>query len=177
MRTSDSFKYTSIFLLTMACIVFSIKILLVNIQFSHLLPQKVFDVRMIYSYKTLKDNVVVRSFVPSTNNHQEIYNENNYAPNHLLRIVDDSVGRRVNWTSQTTNYTRQKLEYAFKYRGRTVQYNLNKDLTQPQAYPIYVQGYLEPTDMIQSEDLAIYRVVEDLEVSNLSLTEANYFIL
>lgn len=130
-----------------ACIV-SAKIWLLGYSLADVLPRREYTVTFRAELDGNGGEVRVRTFLPVSDDRQQIANEENLTPAFSFTSEMQGRNRVATWQDGGAGQN-QQLGYRFSVMSSAVRYELDEDLALPDAYPPSVSPYLKGEDAIQ----------------------------
>jgi hypothetical protein len=114
-------------------------------------------------------DVKVRTFLPLSDDHQQVSEEQNTSPG--MHFASDARGlhREATWSGNAVP-DGTRVRYAFAVLAQPVRFDLPPDLPVPDSYPASVAAYLRPEEDIQVDDPAIAETVRRIGADQGSLT-------
>ena len=146
-QRSLSFVMVVLCILPLALVVY--KCAALGYRLEDILPVSQYRVSVQMSLDGHDEQVRLRTFIPSSDDHQQISEEEQEAGGNL-RFTSEHTGenRVATWTgASVANQTR--LHYAFSVLSTAAAYGLSPELNVPDAYPRELEPYLRPSDAIQ----------------------------
>ncbi len=156
MKSYKIFTFSSLLLVA---VIIVLKFTKWNYTFNSILPVESYEVVFNYEFDGFGEDVKVESYIPKSNDHQNIDQEQHNSGILNLEIVEDASGRKAIWK---TNYLdhHEKLSYSFSFTGKAIQYQIDSSLVIEENYPSSIKNYLESTKNIQSNHPYIIEVYE-----------------
>lgn len=148
------------------------------LRIDRLLPSSVFHVNFKFAIDSsaTEEALFVKAFIPESNLHQHIY-QSAVGSEQLNFTTEkiDPIGKKGEWRG--TAQIRQNLSYSFSFQGHPVRFTLNDELILGQPLPADVLSFLQASEYIQSDHLAIQRLADQLKggTKQLSTIVNNYF--
>lgn len=154
-----SYKIFTFSTLLLVAVIIVLKFTKWNYTFNSILPVESYEVVFNYEFDGFGEDVKVESYIPKSNDHQNIDQEQHNSGVLNLEIVEDASGRKAIWK---TNYLdhHEKLSYSFSFTGKAIQYQIDSSLVIEENYPSSIKNYLESTKKIQSNHPYIIEVYE-----------------
>jgi transglutaminase-like putative cysteine protease len=104
------------------------------------------------------EDVRVRTFLPATDEHQEITEESNASPAFFYAALSEGLNRVASWSGGSVA-DGARIEHTFFVLAVPMRYELAPDLEVPAEYPASIAPYLQPEPAIQVDDPAIARAL------------------
>jgi transglutaminase-like putative cysteine protease len=133
------------------------KVFVVGYTFADLIPQTSYSVELAMNFTGNGEDVVVRTFLPATENSQKISDELVNAPGLEFRRETTPIFVRGQWGQYQAAGPYQIL-YSFNAQLREIRYDIPSDLRIPDKFNDGLEQYLQATDAIQLN----HPVIEDL---------------
>ncbi len=133
------------------------KVFVVGYTFADLIPQTSYSVELAMNFTGNGEDVVVRTFLPATENSQKISDELGNAPGLEFRRETTPMFVRGQW-SQYQAVGPYQILYSFDAQLREVRYDIPSNLRIPDKVNDGVEQYLQATDVIQLN----HPVIKDL---------------
>ncbi len=130
------------------------KVFVVGYTFADLIPQTSYSVELLMGFTGTGEDVVVRTFLPATEDSQRIADELASAPSLSFRREETASYIRGEWSRYGASGPYQ-ISYSFNAQLREVRYSIPSSLHVPDGYPEGLDRYLGATDAVQLEDPTI----------------------
>ena len=153
------------------------KIAFGGISFRSLFPQKIYKVQYDFAFSAPEDAAWVKTYLPLSNERQEITEERDLKKTCTLTHDTVSSGRMGKWeTPESAGYT--EISYEFAFRGKPVRFEIPANLPlETTPLPAQIRPFLEPGIHIQSADPRIVNLADSIAMGKSTLLEvitANY---
>ncbi|MEM9259978.1 MAG: 7TM domain-containing protein, partial [Bacteroidota bacterium] len=139
-----------------------------------LLPQPAYTVQYTFSLDSLNDReeVFVRTYVPQSNAHQEISDQQISGAGFTTEHHLSPAGQQLAWSNDKIADTSYHLTYSFAYQGQALSYQLSDLLPLQQEIPAEITPWLAPSENIQADDERIQAKSRELVVKPTSIGHA-----
>ena len=156
-----SHRFIALLLIGTAVLLAVLKMAFYDYSFERFLPKTSYRVTYLYSFEGFSDAVFVSTFLPVSDQRQNITDEVNRSPGMNFQIqptINGNVGR---WETAMSD-KKTSVSYSFKFIGQSRQYVVDSLLTVPAVYSRLFENYLEPTENIQANHPQIRQIYEDI---------------
>ncbi|WP_306641255.1 7TM domain-containing protein [Sanyastnella coralliicola] len=137
------------------------KVFVYGYSFNNILPTTSYEVSVTFDIEGFGDEIQVSTWLPISNERQEITNEIQETGVFGVTQLNDATGRRVTWTAQAVN-GKKLIRYSFEARGKAIQFDIDPDMAVPRDLPPSVYQYLNSTAAIQSNHPQILAKADEL---------------
>lgn len=162
MLSNKSFKVTARLLLFLPLLLMGWKISQGYLIGKNLIPEVLFQVEMNYAIEGAKgEELFVKSYLPKDNIHQKISrvsvatDELEFATRNI-----EGVGKKGEWRGVPTSA--QRISCEFQYKGRAMRYEISDGMPLESELPDDMDAYLMSEEFIQSDDLMIQKLANEL---------------
>lgn len=152
-------RFTIAFLVAVPSALVIYKLYWLDYSLSDVLPRTKYRVSYEMHLDGHDNNVRVRTYLPISDQHQIISEEENSAP--LLHFSSDTAGlnREATWSGSAVS-DQTIIRYGFSVLARAQRYEIDPNLAVPSTYPPSVSPYLRPEPDIQVDDPEIAATLE-----------------
>ena len=133
------------------------KVLVLDYTFVDIIPQTSYQVELSMHFAGTGDDVVVRTFLPASDERQTVSDETSSAPGLDFSRESTPLFVRGEWIRARASGPHQIL-YSFRAQIRPVTYSIPGAMRTPDTYPQGFEQYLKPTEVIQTEHPAIREI-------------------
>lgn len=144
----NQLKITAYSLIILSLGLVAAKFLLWDYTVSKILPKKKYGVELFISSEGFNEGMNISTFLPESDEHQEISNEISTSPNFTFNIEKNKNGRVASWSNNHVE-GKVKLNYAFDYIGKGIQCIIDSTITTELNYPPTFNEYLVGSKHIQ----------------------------
>ena len=138
-----------------------LKVFVYGYSFNNILPTTSYEVSVIFDIEGFGDEIQVSTWLPISNERQEITNEIQETGVFGVTQLNDATGRRVSWTAQAVT-GKKLIRYSFEARGKAIQFDIDPEMVVPRDLPPSVYQYLNSTAAIQSNHPQILDKADEL---------------
>lgn len=146
------------------------KVAVLDYRLADVLPLTRYDVTIEMRFDGHGNDVRVRSFLPLTDGHQQIFDERSSAP--AMHFASDATGpnRLATWSgSSTADGTR--VEHRFSVLAQPLAFHIDPAVPVPETYSPSLAPYLRPEPDIQVDDPEIAAALRAIGADRGSLTD------
>jgi len=145
-----SYNAVAIFLILASIILASVKIFFWDYAFERFLPKVSYHITYFFSFEGFNEPVFVSSYLPVSDQRQQITNASNSSPGMAFQLTPGNNGYVGRWDNSQSSGL-QIVTYEFDYLGRSRQFLIDSSLKVSSVHSNLFDEYLEPTEHIQSD--------------------------
>jgi len=163
------FRITLAALVSLPLALVAYKVAILGYRLEDVLPRTRYDVTVEMALDGHDGDVRVRSFLPLTDDHQQISDERSTAPG--MHLASDSTGanRVATWTGSSLP-DGVRVEHRFSVLAQPLEFHIDPDLPVPETYPASLAPFLRPEDDIQVDASEIVAKLRELGADRGSLS-------
>ncbi len=135
------------------------RVLHLGYQLSDVLPESHYRLTYHLSLDGHEREAVVRTFLPQSDQRQEVLSEDNDSPGLFIKVAQEGPNRRAIW-SQSRVPNKSSIDYSLVLTSRALRYELPKHSAAPQSYASTWARYLEPEEAIQVDHPEIHQALK-----------------
>lgn len=148
---------TAVYILTLLAMVIlplsvvTWKLYVLNLTFEDLVPAQTFRVGVNMRVDGHGEDIVIRTYLPRSDDRQEVLEEASNADGFLLGFENDELNRLGVWEAKGVEGHRS-IRYEYEIKARHIVYEIPPGLMVPESYPPALAAYLHEEPGVQVED-------------------------
>ncbi|MDH3381714.1 MAG: hypothetical protein OEL54_03355, partial [Flavobacteriaceae bacterium] len=116
-----------------------------------IIPEKNFNVNIYLTGNSQKDNISLKTFLPTNNFRQKIYNESYDKTGFDFAITPNDINKQAIWRAYES-VGKFNVNYQFSVSSKAVTWNIPQDLSLDDYSPVNLENYLKSTEMMPLND-------------------------
>ena len=148
----------------------SVKVLVWGYEINDILPHTQYEVVTEIGVDGHEGQVRVRTFLPLSDGHQAVTEEENTAPGLHLSTKQAGLNREAVWLGREVP-DGAKLRYRYRVLGTRMRFELDPEIEVPGVYPASVAGALLPEEEIQVDHPEVQATLREIGAHSGTLRE------